>query len=169
MSDSQRVWFVPCEDSESCATWHNKFYTLTEANSWILDHRHEPGLTTGCPFDARERFDNARFWIWENSGWVKITLKPMQKLEYCNGGPGEEGWSYAETTLVHQGDHVARYWSSETKDCDGRMSGGGEDRCELSRLKAVEAGYPEGCGIYRPEWKQESELRFDHSAEAAGY
>ncbi len=114
---------------------------------------------------------NARFWIWAN-GWVKITLRPGQRLTHESGGPTDEGFSYTAETWTHEGDHVRSEWEVNASDCDGRLDRGGASCCPLDKLRARDMhaeGFQENVGIFAPEWQDAGRYQRDYAAEAAGY
>jgi hypothetical protein len=119
------------------------------------------------------RQPNARFWIWWNQSWVKLTLKPGQEVTLLSGGPTDEGYSHSAETYVHEGDRVACSVANESRDCDGPGSYYWSGACLLSNLAArpmweVHA-CPENNGIRAPEWERLDSCRRDEFAEAMGY
>jgi hypothetical protein len=110
---------------------------------------------------------NARFWVWWNDGWVKLTLMPGQTLAVGYGGPCEEGWSRYSEQWSHVGDRVEREWVSEGRDCDGRLSQYGEDFAWLSELASVGRGEFEE--MLAPRWHDSQSSQRDEFAELAGY
>lgn len=120
---------------------------------------------------------NARFWTWENDGWVKLTLKPGQTLRYCSGSPDDEGWWWSGQEFEYDADEgvvISRY-TSERSDCDGRHSSYSDCECPLSDLQArpPEPADPEWGAdeipVPRPEWRKVSASQRDYYAEAMGY
>lgn len=116
---------------------------------------------------------NARFWTFENNGWVKLTLRPSQQLSHGVGGRTDEGWSFYGCTWEHEGDRVSRHWISDGRDCDGRLTHEGHDFALLSELAAVESYLMEGekpeQTVLRPDWHDLERAVFDEYAVAAGY
>jgi len=116
---------------------------------------------------------NARFWTWENDGWVKLTLRPGQSLTYVAGGTHDEGWSRDYTEWRHDGNVVVCEYESDGADCDGRFQHGGVLECSLDSLATVpayEGGTFAGVVITRPDWQKAGfDWQRDHTAEAAGY
>lgn len=121
---------------------------------------------------------NARFWVY-SGGPVKITLRPGQRLSHYRGGPADEGW-FSESNSWHYPDDedaVYREWCFDGRDCDGRHSTSGEDRCELSALHAGAEidgqfyDHPEHwIGLNWPAWDEHKPgLVYDEFAQAAGY
>ena len=112
---------------------------------------------------------NARFWIWANGDYVKLTLKPGQHLSWSRGGPTEEGWSESgETwTLSRDGLAVAREWFSDGVDCDGRLSRGGELIASADPFTFEQ--FEPGLEYKRPAWEEGHEYRRDYTAMAANY
>ncbi len=64
---------------------------------------------------------NARFWIFHNGDFVKITLKPnvLSTITITNGGSTDEGYDWMCTTYTHVGHGIERGWDREARDCDG--------------------------------------------------
>lgn len=62
---------------------------------------------------------NARFWVYWNYDWVKLTLAPGQVLQLYDGGSTEEGYWFLEELFEHDGDTVVRTTRSGGSDCDG--------------------------------------------------
>ena len=123
---------------------------------------------------------NARFWIYANESWVKITLEPGQSIRFCYGGPTEEGSHYHGETYESDGDSVKCLITDCGRDCDGRLDRYWEGEVAVKDLppahlrdvfEPVDADCP-GYGMrpaYLVRWRTESECRRDEYAEAAGY
>lgn len=111
---------------------------------------------------------NARFWDTGPLGNpVKITLRPGQSLRHSHGGRTDEGWTWNETTWMHEGDRVYCAYLNLGADCDGRHDHGGNYQAALDRLAA---GYRDADGYAFPDWRADGDEWFrDHTAEAAGY
>ena len=106
----------------------------------------------------------ARFWTF-HSGDVRIKLNAGQIVHHSHGGRTDEGYHW-ETSVYHfDGREVTCEWSTDSQDCDGRMTRGGFSRCALRNL---DKGHREGDVIY-PAWEHLDENQRDFSAEAAGY
>ena len=115
---------------------------------------------------------NARFWVYHPSGsWVKLTLRPGQRVELHSGQRTEEGYSCEAETFEHDGAGVAHSWCTWGMDCDGRHEDGGERYCPLAHLRSREPVLdgPDTVGVMLPEWAPGESWQRDHSAEAAGY
>ena len=121
---------------------------------------------------------NARFWIYCNGGPVKLTLKPGQTLEHCEGGRTEEGYDWTSTTWTHAGDEpcVYREWHREAIDCDGRLSTGGADCCGILELASGNEPYIGDDdpaiwhGVRWPNWHgHTAEPVYDEYAQSMGY
>lgn len=116
---------------------------------------------------------NARFWIWHNQSWVKLTLQPHETLEILEGGYTDEGYSHECTTYTHDGDGVSREYTCNACDCDGPISNQTDSYCSLEDLRAVDMmeyyNCPENEGIFRPEWERTYAGQRDVYAEAMGY
>lgn len=125
---------------------------------------------------------NFRFWIWYRGSWVKLTLKPGQKLSYSFGSPDEEGYSWEAASYYHEEDGVREEWADGGRDCDGEIAHYGERWCPASRLSVVPAhdhGNPPGSPnrhyfqselIHRPDWERIKTTRvYDQYAQLANY
>lgn len=113
---------------------------------------------------------NARFWVWECGGWVKLTLRPGQSLSYAWFRTADEGWDSERVTWSHTGNAVECESDSSGADCDGRLDRSSLVSCPLAELQSdpVEADNS-GRSIFRPNWERVSASQRDHFAEAAGY
>lgn len=120
----------------------------------------------------------ARFWVWLNDGWVKLTLRhPCQSLSWRKSYKTDEGFSYEAGTWTHDGDQVTHEWANGGRDCDGRVDYSGALFCCLADLDAEPAyqdgttsPYYNGRHIHRPCWNDDGDTRVrDEFAEAAGY
>jgi hypothetical protein len=131
---------------------------------------------------------NARFWVYVR-GWVKVTLAPLQKLDWTVSGRHEEGWFREGMSLYHAPDGFVRMilWSDGT-DCDGRHSTETELVAPLTAIQRADHSKwdadvlewhrePEwrrysSPPVFRPrtpEWVEEDSFQRDYFAEAAGY
>ena len=120
---------------------------------------------------------NARFWVWENDGWIKLTLKPGQTLRYFHGGLTDEGFSHHHQEFEYDADDgvvISRY-TSHARDCDGPHDYECDSHCPVSELQArpPEPADPEWgteeIPVPRPEWRKVSASQRDYYAEAMGY
>ena len=70
-----------------------------------------------------------RFWVHVHGSPVKFTLRGEQVIHLFEGGATEEGYSYTHTwyCLDEQGLPY-RAWSTDSSDCDGRMTSTGKQR-----------------------------------------
>ena len=139
---------------------------------------------------------NVRFWVYANDGPVKLTLKPGQRLEHFTNESTDEGWHSESTTWHYPDDEAAVYreWCSDGRDCDGRLTTGGEVRCHLAQrlssyptkgglvfqlrrqLASGNNPYTEGDnpetwrGVIWPAWQESrNDGVYDEFAQAAGY
>ena len=125
--------------------------------------------------EADER--NARFWIVVNGSPAKLTLRPGQTIQWSTGGPTEEGWSSESRAWTYdfddRGEYVTESFFDDGRDCDGRLSQGGEIECPVERLargRAADADLAPIVGRW-PDWKASKTQYavFDEFAVAAGY
>lgn len=110
---------------------------------------------------------NARFLVYVNSGFVKLTLSPGQRLSWSQASPTEEGWHRDSEAWHFDGVGVFHMWCSEGRDCDGLLSHSGEDMCAIELL----AARPAWDGIHMlPRWEEVSPtIVYDQYAQEAGY
>ena len=106
----------------------------------------------------------ARFWVYLN-GAVRIKLRAGQTIHHSHGGATDEGYSWEAASYSFDGRQVTCEWSTDSRDCDGRMTRSGFTVCKFADLGA---GYCED-GISFPAWLHFDERQRDHAAEAAGY
>lgn len=110
-----------------------------------------------------------RFWIFENLGYVRLTLRPGQTLAWASGGATDEGWSSRCVRWKHDGDTVSCEVTEDGRDCDGRSSWGADLVCPVENLRAwhpsLDYAPAEGC----PDWQEAATFQRDYAAEAAGY
>lgn len=113
---------------------------------------------------------NARFWVWVNGGWVKLTLRPNHDFQWATGGVADEGYSFTAEQWTHVGDGVE--WESHTwgRDCDGRHESNCDVFCALDKLASVAITEPrEGDPPALPNWVRLRSGQRDYTAEACGY
>lgn len=109
---------------------------------------------------------NARFWIWWNDDWVKLTLRPGQSVSMFTGGPTDEGFACESQEYSFDADVVECAITTWGRDCDGRHEWLGDSSCHVTRLKDREA---DEHGPARPEWERGHSRQYDQYAEMAGY
>ncbi len=109
---------------------------------------------------------NARFWIWWNDGWCKLTLRPGQSVTMYTGKPTDEGFSCEAQTYEYDGETVASEINTWGADCDGRHEWHGESSCTLEGLHGIEG---DEYGPDRPDWQRGRSSQRDQYAELAGY
>lgn len=113
------------------------------------------------------QLQNLRFWEFMNGGWVRITLRPGQRLTWRKSSYDEEGYSHFSESWEHEGDRIVNQWGEDCSDCDGRLTRGGEMACSAESVAAIPAyGEPT---LLRPDWKKITSGQRDYAAEAAGY
>ena len=115
--------------------------------------------------------ENARFWVWVNGAWSKLTLAPGQRLERHSFETTDEGWSsYAESwELSSDGHELRRETTSDGCDCDGRLTTGCDAMAIADPSHYLPCGPYEPAGMYRPNWIDAGGWQRDQFAEAAGY
>lgn len=134
--------------------------------------------TKPCQKMPRVAQPNARFWVWRNDGWVKLTLKAGQSLSWGKNERTDEGHSWESDRWAHVGAGVLNEWANGGSDCDGPISRAGASSCRLGDLQTntppaaqLEASdYHEAKAILRPDWRKVGEVEVcDVFAQAAGY
>lgn len=110
----------------------------------------------------------ARFWVWHNGGWVKLSLKAGQELRHDYIYPTDEGYRAESNTWVNESGCVRWCWHTQETDCDGRHADGGELVCKVEDLAKMMPAWDNET-IRRPEWNVEEKYSRDFAAEAAGY
>lgn len=118
----------------------------------------------------KDGIPNARFWIWYSAGdcWVKLTLRPFQRLNIVSGGPNEEGYSHTVKSYEHEGDVVVSEKVTNASDCDGPLMTGGKWVCPIKELRVDEERLLSD-GVLRPKWRTVKRWQHDQFAEAMGY
>lgn len=109
---------------------------------------------------------NARFWIWWNDSWAKITLRPHQTISICHGGQTDEGFSVETEIYQNDGSQVVCSIRHDSVDCDGPHWYCWDGFCPFDQLKGHEA---DEHGPARPTWQRESSSQRDLYAEMANY
>lgn len=115
---------------------------------------------------------SARFWVFENGGFVKITLRQGQSLSWGKSYDNGEGWSWESVRYTFDGQEVVCEWGHGGTDCDGRSSTSGEDACALEDLQSRGSYRPhlDAPGVLLPKWEKVAPVScYDQFAEAAGY
>lgn len=147
----------------------------------LNDHAGKPGYCgASCVARADRRTvlldgpRNARLWIWENDGWVKLTLKPGQSLSWGKSERSDEGYSWRANRWTHDGDGVRNEWGHGGRDCDGTTSANGVCFAPLDAKPAPDSRtaleFHLGKLIVPPQWLEVEPVRCrDQFAEASGY
>lgn len=112
---------------------------------------------------------NARFWIFWNNSFVKLTLAPGQVIHVAAGGATDEGWRRECQRYEHCGDHIASEYSEMGADCDGRHDWHCETQCTLDRLAARECDDTISGRFMVPDWQRVRASQRDYTAEAMNY
>lgn len=110
---------------------------------------------------------NARFWIYWNGDYVKLTLKPGRDIHLWHSQLTDEGFSSVQETYFHGGNEVVSTIVHESRDCDGRHSYYWRGYCPLSELQARDQH--EYCLVRMPNWEKEASSQRDQFAELSNY
>jgi len=109
---------------------------------------------------------NARFWIYINGGFVKLTLRPEEALEHFFSERTDEGFRSVYQSWEYDGSVVVRQWFIRERDCDGRHEDGGVAYWDDGKV-APSYSDPD---TMLPVWVDgEDYYHRDHTAEAMGY
>ncbi len=115
---------------------------------------------------------NARFWVFWNNDWAKVTLRPGQGVTMSSFQYTDEGFSRT-TEDYYYNEHrnvIESTWHNESRDCDGPLERFGKYECNVADLNFNEGRNDEyGWCPSRPLWKKVSSRQRDHYAEAMGY
>lgn len=111
----------------------------------------------------------ARFWVWWNDGWVKLSLRKARPLFVSTFSYTDEGWSREECSWEFDGRKIIRSWTIEEKDCDGRLDRYGDEETDILHLKDCESPDSWEQGIKFPSWRKVDSSQRDEYAELAGY
>lgn len=110
---------------------------------------------------------NARFWVFWNGSWAKLTLRPGEELNVRFFSRDEEGCSYEHSSFTHEGVEIVEQWCNGGTDCDGRLERTGSRRCAIGFLRTAEP--TEANGPMLPEWVDGPVDIYDQFAQAANY
>lgn len=94
-----------------------------------------------------------------------IKIRSGQTLHYSSGGATDEGYWWVGHEWEFDGETLWTRWSTEGRDCDGRITRSGESWC---RAHEAQAGYHFDEVRY-PLWHEGEVAQRDYAAEAAGY
>ena len=109
---------------------------------------------------------NARFWMYWNDGFVRLTLRPHQEIVLAYGGPTDEGYARHAEIYRHCGDSVECEVHDEYRDCDGP---GERHWYGFARLDNLDTMPADTHGPDRPQWEKICENQRDRYAEAMNY
>jgi hypothetical protein len=115
---------------------------------------------------------NARFWVWWNGDWVKLTLEPGGVCEFGMSHATDEGWAaeYQKYEYDDEAMVVRSTMVDDGVDCDGRLTREAEYTCSLHLLLSMSSDMDEyGWRPDRPEWQKGHACQRDYEAEKAGY
>lgn len=121
---------------------------------------------------------NARFWVYENDGYVKVTVYALRKrnrrlgsVSWRKSGRTDEGWARRDVTWELDSGIVREYCRYAETDCDGRHEHITTMQCDLDSLLAMRPYWEPGEMLPPdlPRWKYCETRERDFYAEAAGY
>lgn len=125
---------------------------------------------------SNEKPINARFWIFWNGDFVKLTLAPGSEVSFGYSQTHEEGFAAVHETYSYDGISVECETYSVGRDCDGRHSSTSTSFADVCSLKAkpcftfADDGTMRMIpGIMRPNWHSGKSRCYDQYAEASGY
>lgn len=123
-----------------------------------------------CP--ERCTLARARFWVWINDGWARVTIRNGQELHHHRGAPTDEGWESESHRWAFDGVTVTQDWFSDGSDCDGRLSSGASVQANAEQRNSMTEDYsgaPLPEGVRMTAWERVDCFQRDYQAEAAGY
>lgn len=100
---------------------------------------------------------NARFWVYWNGGWVKLTLRRGETVTLYECHSTDEGYAFRREDFSYYGTSVQRTVISGGSDCDGPIEHHAEYSCPVTK------------SMGQPEWQEHTRWQRDAYAEAAGY
>lgn len=113
---------------------------------------------------------NARFWVWENGGNVRLSLRDGQELRFSTYTETDEGYHLASIRWYREGDVIYREWLDTGKDCDGTHADGGHQECPISIHMTGEVhAHTDGTTTHYPRWDELDTWTYDQFAEMANY
>jgi hypothetical protein len=104
----------------------------------------------------------ARFWVWVNSGWVRLALRDGESVCHVEVVPDWDGYKSKAQEWTREGDSVGYYRRIDSRDCDGFFRTECELACDVSDLEAL-SGIDDGPRV--PDWKEWSSTSKDSHAE----
>lgn len=115
---------------------------------------------------------NARFIVYHNGQFTKLTIKPGERLRFSSGGPTEEGYSYKYEEFYYPKDENKVYCTvhCESLDCDGPYQRTWTGYFHVDR-EFLDKSRDEYGNLNRhcPTWIKEDEYQRDVYAEMMGY
>ena len=119
--------------------------------------------------------NTARFWIYVNNDYVKISLKPGQTLNWYTKEATDEGWSGEGLSFEYDADLVLvlRESVTEGRDCDGRIQYFDKAQCAIEDLQngndTFDMFEEHGHIVQFPCWERVTSEVCDEQAQKAGY
>lgn len=111
----------------------------------------------------------ARFWVYVNNGWVKLSLRPDEAVEWDHYQVNEEGYTHVSWRFENDAARVLFHCYTAGRDCDGRYESDVTKTCNLNGLKDYVSEYQPDFVPGTPDWQELRHTLRDHTAEAAGY
>jgi hypothetical protein len=119
----------------------------------------------------RAYIPNARFLVFWNGQYTKLTIKPDEQLTFWTSGPTDEGYALESQTYYYDVDDMAIESSlhSRQRDCDGTHEDFREFSCRWHELKSYVHELTEIDVVRLPEWEDGESSCRDEFAELSGY
>jgi len=117
----------------------------------------------------------ARFWIYVNNDYVKISLKPGQTLDWYVKEATDEGWSGEGLTFQYDegNGRVIRESVTEGRDCDGLIQYFDKAQCAIENFRDGDETFDmieeHGKVVQFPSWERVTSEVYDDEAQKAGY
>ncbi len=80
----------------------------------------------------------ARFWIWRNETYVKVSIGYGDTIEFNHFERHDEGFLSSWDGYRHDGDRVVYETHNRSSDCDGLFESSSESHALLADLRSVE-------------------------------
>jgi hypothetical protein len=115
---------------------------------------------------------NAKFWVWNKEGFVKLTLTPGEVIQRREFQSTDEGWSSLTEEWRHNGDRIVHEGAYAGRDCDGRHSYDFETFALLTKLQVILTYTYEGLerpDVLIPDWQDAKSTVYDQYAQLSNY
>jgi len=114
--------------------------------------------------------ETARFWVFWQRGWVKISVPRGKSRRMFESHAHEEGYSFTDETYYHMEDGtLVAECVSGGRDCDGRLEHYTTLEGHANLIDDPHYDKDDDEIYIRPRWKVVERSQWDQYAELAGY